>query len=236
MKLNYIKYPSIEYIRSGESLEGSMYEKIDGSNVQVSVSGNQVIPGTRSKPLSNYKRFLSWMNDFQKDVYTNQTFRQIDPNVIVFLEYLSNHSIVYDRFSTNMILIDVYNRQTEKFMEYELAKQLIAQMGIQGVESLEKMDEGHFSFEDLEKLCKRIYAERDDFEGLLIKNYEKNVFKKIVVEQIDEIFDDIISEIPKKKLKGKEEVKELIDHINKTKNRMMHYDIITDKLRDRKML
>ena len=38
------------------------------------------------------------------------------------LNNLSNHSIVYDRFSTNMILIDVYDRQDERFMDYERAK------------------------------------------------------------------------------------------------------------------
>jgi len=232
---NYYKYPSIAYIRPGESLEGSMYEKIDGNNVQISVSDNQVIPGTRSKPLSNYKRFLPWMTDFQKDVYINSSFRKLDPNSIVFLEYISNHSIVYDRFSTNMVLIDVYDRQTERFIEYEKAKQFVANTGIQGIESLEKMDEGRFNFEDLEKLCREIYTQKNDFEGLLVKNYEKNIFKKIVIEQIDDIFDDIISDIPKTKFKHKEDIKELIDYINRTKNRMMHYDIITDKLRERNM-
>ncbi|HPR96018.1 MAG TPA: hypothetical protein PK466_06785 [Thermotogota bacterium] len=66
-------------------------------------------------------------------------------------------------------------------------------------------------------------------------NYEKNSFKKIVIEQIDDIFDDIISDIPKTKLKHKEDVKELIDYINRTKNRMMHYNIITEKLCERNM-
>ena len=112
----------------------------------------------------------------------------------------------------------------------------MTETGLQGIEFLERMDEGLFTYEALVRLCKEIYGKRDDFEGLLVKNYEKNRFKKIVVEQIDEIFDDIICDLPKKKLKGKEEVKELIEHVNKTKNRMLHYDIITDKLKDRNML
>lgn len=241
---DYFKYPSIPYFK-GESdiVEGRMYKKIDGSNCQVRVCNNRLVPGTRSKGVEDYQKPADWMIAFQKRILTNYSFYNLGGEFILFLEYLSNHNIKYDpsEFDSFEIFIDLFDIEHNKFVDYEDAKDLLETKGIEGIHTLDPIDDKDtHSYGEIIELAKKYFHKEPQFEGFVIKNYENQEFSKFVIEQIDsimgtfitpEILSEAIEVMKQQKIKQKERLVDIVvSMVMKRTSRHLHGEIAADYL------
>ena len=245
---NYIKYPNIPYLKDMSSLiKGRLYEKIDGSNCQIRIDNNRLLPGTRSKRVEDYQNPVDWMVAFQKKILTNNSFYNLGEGYVLFLEYLSNHNIRYypSEFYSSEIFIDLFDIKDNKFMDYEDAKSLLEKKNIRGIHVLDSIDDKSVhSYEDIVELTNRQYHKKPQFERFVIKDYETQKLSKFVVEQVDpimetfitlEVLNEAISIIRQQKTKPN--LADIVASIvKKNTSRYLHNEIVTDYLVKRRLI
>jgi hypothetical protein len=220
-----------------------MYEKIDGSNCQVRMDGHRVMPGTRTKQVTKYGRgALRWMNAFQGWAMRNGSLERLDPAHVVFMEYLSNHNSQYDprEFQSNCIFIDLYDTNEQRFIGYEDAEQMLLTKGVHGLHFLRREDEGSIhSLERVKAMTRQRFREDPAFEGYVFKDYARQAFSKIVIEQLDDIMTDFVTRDVIDKVWTRDRRKRSISgltrliaaEVHERHGRELHQDVLSEYLR-----
>ncbi len=193
-KGKYIKYPSIPYLEAVPDIldnEVELFEKLDGGNCQIRKIQGRIVPGSRSNYLEGNKvNKVWWFEDFVRWVgnKTKQDLYGLDPNFVIFGEWLALHNIRYN--SENMdqfYFIDVYDMERERFVEYEQGKDYLKMMGIE-LNTVRYLGKGKFHRGELD----RMLDEKSDYrkgckEGIVIKDYQKQRFAKLLHPEFSEV-------------------------------------------------
>lgn len=162
--------------RLGKSLHEEVYifEKGDGGNCQVRVQDWQILPGSKANYLKGveigrhpwFKKFLEW-------VYSNSTLYKLPSNLIMFGEWLGNHTIKYDPLNVDCFyVLDVLDLNEGRFVQYDLAEKLLQDNGIEDLRFFPIQAKGRVTVSEVE----RILFEPSNFypgekEGIVVKNY-----------------------------------------------------------------
>jgi len=205
-KVEFVGYGKIPYLETFfEILDNPVviFEKLDGSNVQIRKEGKDVLFGTRSNFLSEKNIRAIWMRDFlrwgriHKDILS-----RVPEKIIIFGEWVANqHVLDYDWDKINRFyFIDLgYISEDEKLIFYNFseARDYLSFWGIDEImEVLLPLAEGKFSFEQIKKLANQrsqlVKRERNllydgKMEGVVIKDYVNQRFAKYLNPEFSEI-------------------------------------------------
>lgn len=192
--MEFIKYPKIKRL-GHEDTRGIwdghtvVTEKIDGANFRFAFDpGVGIRWGTRNV---DYTTVLpeNWPKRFEKQwkwVLENRDVLQ--PGYIYFAEAVIPHSIQYDweRFEAPLIGFDVWDMNTGTWVPYPENRRMFDAIGLPFVPVVAEFD-GVPDVGDFEKLIPKSQFYDGIAEGVVIKNYEKGVFAKVVSEKFKEV-------------------------------------------------
>lgn len=157
-------------------------EKIDGANLGISFNSNaDIILQNRGAILippftGQWKPLEKWIS-LKKDIL----FDVLGDKYILFGEWCyAKHSIHYTHLPDYFLAFDIYNKASEKFINFEQRNKLIALMGIETVPLIKK---GFFSLEELPKLIKKSFYSDSLAEGIYVRasNNEETFFRAKLV-------------------------------------------------------
>lgn len=195
MEVVFKKYPKIYRVGHRETegiFDGGVVvveEKMDGANVRWMYDpdkglrfGSRNIELTDSKDPGQFKKFKEWLDDFDVKDFT--------PYYVYYGEYMIPHSINYDWDKVPTVLgFDVYDPQSERFLNYDTVKDEFERLGIPLVPVIDIRDSNEIKADPsyLETVIpvSRYYSGKA--EGVVFKNYDKQLFAKLVSEEFREV-------------------------------------------------
>ncbi len=201
--MDFIRYPHLEKFGNTEveNIEFGItyiFPKLDGTNASVWCSewtleeGACVLStGSRNRELSENKDNHGFNFNIQKDQKLWNFFENIHHlNFILYGEWLVPHTVKHYREEAwrRFWIFDVYNRETGKFLPYEIYQPMLEAAGLDYIPCIKKIKNGSWeNFLHEAKNC-RFMLPDDDLrpgEGIVIKNYEwTNKFQKVTWAKI----------------------------------------------------
>lgn len=207
----FIKYPEIGYLKNKKEIrnrELHIFEKLDGSNVQIRRMDWRLFPGRRSGYLDgrmweNLYGVKSWMGDFKKWTLKNETLYYLPENIVLFGEWLHKKmrnlggiqinypESAYDKF----YLIDMGEindlGQLERMIPYDEGANLIEALDLKDIRIIPFEIRRNPSRKDLENLLVNGIAEKIAMgipEGIVMKDYNADQFfaRKLVSVNYEE--------------------------------------------------
>ena len=186
----FVKYQRIPHLAEVMSIlrdKVSIYEKLDGGNVQIRNHNGRILAGNRSSYLTD--KFVRskahilecrWFGDFLKWASGNYSFYNLPEDKIVFGEWLAKHTLDYNLENMNKFyVLDVFDLEKERFIPYENASKLLNNLGLEDVRFLSLIFKGKIRYEELERLVDKSDYRNGKAEGLVIKNYDSQEFAKL---------------------------------------------------------
>lgn len=207
--MEFHKYPKIRRLGHAET-QGIWYgsviveEKIDGANFRFVYDSelNKVRWGSRNVDYINVSQ-ENWPKNFEKQwkwVFDNEEALQLYPNYIFYAEAVIPHTIQYDwkRFKAPLIGFDVLD-PSGKWVPYPKNKEIFKEIGLPFVPVITIFEEKP-SIEDFSKLIPKSEFYDGTAEGVVLKNYDKGLFAKVLSEKFKEVNRSIFGK-SKKELK-----------------------------------
>jgi len=198
------KYPKI--YRVGHKFTKGVFEgevvveeKMDGANFRFGYDSEQdrIRYGSRKVELTDSKD----LGQFEKaiKVLSSVSAEDLVPDHIYYVEYMIPHTIQYDWTKTPTFLgFDIYNTKHEVFLPYEKAMELFESVKIAFVPVIDVVDGKSIDKEYLDKVIPESKYYNGLAEGVVFKNYKKQMFAKLVAEQFKEVNEHVFGMSPKK--------------------------------------
>ena len=183
------KYPKIFALGKEETeglLDGELVlqEKIDGGNFRFMFKDGEVIFGSRtqefeSDDVEQWKRVINYLKTQVKD-------KKKKEGVIFFGEAILRHTLNYDFDKMPAFLgFDVWHIKKEEFLPYKKVLKLFKQYDIELCPFIKQgIWNKDLSEKDLE-IPRSKYVD-NWAEGIMIKNYKKQIFGKVVSDKFKE--------------------------------------------------
>ncbi len=166
-----------------------VFEKIDGGNCQVRKINGSLVAGSRANFLRGKKlnRF-EWFKKLNGWMHSNKSLYNLSEDVVLFGEWAGNHTIDYNQDSSNKFyLIDLFDINSRTFFDYDSAFDYSKEIQLLDVNILNVLHQGVVDKKILEELLNEKSSYYDGpKEGLVLKDYEKNIFLKIYHEDFVE--------------------------------------------------
>ncbi|MFQ5531026.1 MAG: RNA ligase family protein, partial [Candidatus Nanoarchaeia archaeon] len=190
------KYPKIFRIGTEETKEiltepdDCIYieEKIDGANVRFQIQGGELVLGSRNVILDEPKHQWSKIYDylfqrFKKMELINEDGLICIPNSYVFFgEFCIKHSINYDWEKMPLFLgFDIWDEEKGIFLSAEKARYIFSKIGLEFVPIVDILQVREISKID-ENMIPMSKFYNGKAEGIVLKNYNKQIFAKFVTE------------------------------------------------------
>lgn len=192
--MEQIKYRSIS--RMGHRSTVGMFEvgdeiviteKIDASNASFTLDNGVVKVFSRNLELDETNN----LNGFYQWVQENINPKELVKEFIYFGEWLGNpHKVRYEGHEKSFFLFDVYDKQLEKYIPFHHVVWEAKRMKLNRVPVL--YDGSFISFEHLESHVGKtelggMIGTQSTGEGIVVKNYSKQGFAKMVTEAFREV-------------------------------------------------
>jgi hypothetical protein len=201
--MEFSKYKKIYRIGHDETigvLEGNVYlqEKIDGGNFRFYVSeNNKIIFGSRTQQLTsnecedsnvakNFKRVVEYIREQTKDIDLSNY-----KNYIFYGEACFKHTINYDWENMPLFLgFDVFDTNLNLFLYPEISKEIFRELNLKFVPGLGIKSNFNPELINDDLVPESVYALKSSIdkqaEGIVIKNYDKQIFAKYVRDKFKE--------------------------------------------------
>ena len=175
-------------------------EKMDGANVRWCYDpeqdcirfGSRKMELTNAKDYGQFKRFAEWVKQLNPD--------DLVPGYIYYAEYMIPHTIQYDWSKTPMLLgFDVWDG--EKFLNWHDAKSLFENITVAFVPVLDVRPVTAIDEEYLNDVIPESKYYNGLAEGVVFKNYELQLFAKLIAEPFKEMNEQVFGKAAKKSLK-----------------------------------
>lgn len=105
---------------------------------------------------------------------------KIKPNDIIYGELMfALHHVYYDELPSYFLAFDVWSGKKKKYLKFEEKHDYLREVGLNTVPTI---DVGYFNVEDLDKLMyrKSCFASKSQAEGIVVKNYKRQIRAKVV--------------------------------------------------------
>ena len=196
-KIYRIGHKEVEGVLDGRVL---MFEKIDGGNFRFYFSENgDIIFGSRSQQLtstdgddSNVAKSFKKVMDYVRDTIlenTNVEYRKDCSHLIFYGEACFKHTINYDWERMPLFLgFDIYDTQEDRYLNYFASKHIFEEdLDLYTVPYL-GVYKGEEINDDLIPVSKYALESSEDkkAEGVVFKNYDKQIFAKYVSDDFKE--------------------------------------------------
>ena len=185
----FVKYPKIPHL--GESLDilnnpVRVYEKLDGGNAQIKKEGYRVFAGNRSHFLNDRRDKSLWFLEFNKWVQRNLSFMNLPEDFVLYGEWISlrsNLNFPYEQSTRNrFFFLDLFSVLDNTFVDYKDAVEIVSDWNIRGLDFLRCLKSGEISYEELTELCKKSDYRDGTAEGVVVKDYDKQKFAKLLTK------------------------------------------------------
>jgi len=201
------EYPKIKYLGTTETqgifnAPGNVViqTKVDGANFSFWIDGGILHFGkhhsdlTDSEILATSKkgRLKSW-NGVEPVMRAWKNCRpSFNDDLIYYGESMQRHKIQYGDKMPGFIGYDVLNITTGRFLEWRIAKQMFALIGLPFIRTYGELPADEINIEHLEGLYKSSFYYNGPDEGIVIKRYDRlnkygrSLFAKIVNDEFKE--------------------------------------------------
>ena len=155
----FIKYPKIVLYEEHPDIlksEVIVFEKLDGGNCQFrKLITGRILCGNRSNYLNEKYFNRYWFMDFLRWVHRNYSLFVIEPKYIFYGEWLAPHTLEYAKeFQNRFYLIDIFDTEVEKFLEYPRSCELIQEYQLKDINLLNPLFTGRTKRGDChQRLC-----------------------------------------------------------------------------------
>lgn len=196
-----------EVLNKGDQI--IIQEKIDGANASFAVIDGELKCWSRNKELSmnnTLEGFYVWVKE-------NINVDKLLEGVIYFGEWTAQHKVVYEGYTKQFFLYDIFNLHLEEYVSFPMVRDEAKRLGLQ---LIPVFFEGEFeSFDQLmsyvghTELNGKLGGEPCG-EGIVVKNMEyrdrfgKQMFVKLVVDKFAEVQKQKAPKDPKKKFSEEE--------------------------------
>ena len=193
-KIRRLGHPDTQDIWDGHTV---VTEKIDGANFRfgidlITVHGNEIISrplwGTRNVDYSNVP-MQDWSHRFKNQwTWVLENKDKLVPGYVYFGEAIIPHSIQYDwdRFPAPIIGFDIWDTVEHRWVPYPENKKMFEAIGLPFVPVVAEFD-GKPSVSEFEELIPTSKFYDGIAEGVVIKNYERGIFAKVVSKKFIEV-------------------------------------------------
>lgn len=200
-EIDFIKYPKIKQLGDEENKDIFkdkqdiifLQEKVDGANFRVYITQEgKAIFGSRTQQLtSNDGEDTNVQKNFVRCLkYVRERLQEGDltkhNGLILFGECMVKHTIDYDWEKTPPFLgFDIFDTKTGKFLDMDEASKIFVSLGLEIVPLIKVLKAGEIKDFTDEDVPKSRYCE-GLAEGVVFKNYEKQIYAKYVRAQFKE--------------------------------------------------
>lgn len=169
-------------------------EKIDGANFRFMIKDGEIIFGSRGQELSedndhkyqkNFQRCIEFIRDNVSEIIKGRTTFE---GFIFYGECCVKHSLTYDWDKIPPYLgFDVYNCKNENFIEHSDVCSWFELLNLPMVPLIKETTAGELVKETIDDkyIPQSVYAPRQA-EGVVFKNYDKQLFAKYVTDTFKE--------------------------------------------------
>ncbi len=170
-------------------------EKIDGANFRFMIKDGQIIFGSRTQELEEGKDH-KYEKNFRRSInYLTEKFAKMDKEdikeaegLIFYGENCVPHSLEYNWEKIPAFLgFDIYNNKEEKFLDYEPIKWIFEEVFDLTMVPLIKTCKAKEIKEITDKDIPKSYYANSPAEGIVLKNYSKQIFAKYVSDKFKEV-------------------------------------------------
>lgn len=189
----FIKYPKI-YRLGHKNTEGILNigkiiveEKCDGSNIRFGKYNGVFRYGSRRRELTNitdekdlgqFVRFVGWVQQYVDDV---------KDGYIYFGEYMIPHTIQYDWSRVPTVLgFDIWDIEKQRWLDYDEKVKEFERLGIPIVPLVDIRDASEIDEKYLENVIPQSKFYNGLAEGVVFKNYDQQLFAKLIAEGFKE--------------------------------------------------
>lgn len=191
----FLKYPKIyhlghedtELVLADKNDTVVEEEKIDGANFRFYVRDNKLILGSHTQELAEVPdKFWKRGVEYTKEKFDGRNLQNYD-GYIFYAEMCVKHSVDYDWDKIPPILgFDIMYAETGQFMDWKEAKRIYESLGITFVPVIQECKVSELGELSEKRIPKSAYS-ATQAEGVVIKNYAKNVMCKIVSSKFKEV-------------------------------------------------
>ena len=196
----FIKYPKIRILgdRSNEGILTSpgkivITEKVDGGNFGFYIEDNILHFCSHNQNLTdseqiektgipkNWKAIEPVMKSWENDP------TQFDESFYYYGESLQKHTIKYNDDIPGFIGFDIFDMRYDEFISYEFIKPIFEKMGLEFINVICELEtDKEITIDYLKSLYQKSAYKEGSAEGIVIKNYDKQLFAKIVDDKFKE--------------------------------------------------
>jgi len=191
---DFVKYPKIfrlgheknrEIFEDGED-EIIIEEKVDGANFRFGNIDGKLHYGSRRV---DFVEKGSVAEQFVKAVDEVKRLEdKLRPGYVYFVEYMIPHTIQYDWDRVPVFLgFDIYDVEKKKFIDYDKKIEEFARLGIEVVPLVAKVKASNIDEKFLESVIPESRYYNGLAEGVIFKNYGKQLFAKLIAEKFKEM-------------------------------------------------
>lgn len=182
---DFKKYPEIGYLEENIDILGSddikIFEKIDGANAQFRNVLGRLRYGSRGDWLDKKRQKPIWASAFEEWVYKDSNRRNIPEKYIVYGEWYGLNNIFYNsNYLNSFFLIDIYDLEKKKFLDYENSREIILNALIKDIVFLRVLKKGKTTLKELNLLLDKSDYYDGPREGVVIKDYKNQRFVKFL--------------------------------------------------------
>jgi len=195
----FIKYPKIKIFgdRSNEGIlaipgQICIQEKVDGANFGFYVeddvlwfsSHNQNLTDSEQIAKTGIPKGWKGIDPVMKSWENDPTM--FNPNLYYYGESLQKHTISYDDIP-GFVGFDILDINDDKFLDWNITKRLFKNMNLSFINVIcELSTDKEITIDYLKSLYEKSAYKEGSAEGIVIKNYDKQLFAKIVDDKFKE--------------------------------------------------
>lgn len=188
--MKFIKYPKIKNLGTSETdgiFDGTIVvqSKVDGANFHWWLDNGELIFGSRNKSIEDKKDPKGWLGMIPVMKSFNDNPKLFNPNYQYYGESMQKHTITYDEIS-DVVCYDILNIETGLFLDWKEAKKEFESICLPFIHVHFEKDSSEITVDEIKECVQHSPYKKDGDEGVVIKNYDRQIFAKIVTDDFKE--------------------------------------------------
>lgn len=183
----YIKIKALGTLETEGIFEGKVViqSKVDGANFCFFVEDDKLMVASRNMVMIDKKNSGNWKAILPVTEAFNKYKDKFNPNYLYYSESMQKHTITYDEIS-DIVCYDILNIETGLFLDWKEAKKEFESIGLPFIHVHFERDSSKITVDEIKECIQHSPYKKDGDEGVVIKNYDRQLFAKIVTDDFKE--------------------------------------------------
>ena len=188
--MKFIKYPKIKNLGTDETYgifdsTCVIQEKVDGANFHFWLDEGNLVFGSRNKSMEDKKDPKGWSGMVPVLSSFNDNPELFNQNYQYYGESMQKHTIAYSKIP-NFVGYDIWDKKTEQFLDWKIVRDEFTKLNLPFIHVHFERDGSEITVEELNECIKNSAYKEGESEGIVIKNYDRQTFAKIVTDSFKE--------------------------------------------------